>query len=365
MAADATDFHRGDILAGQYEVLGILGAGTSNLVYLARDRDTLQLHALKLIRQEFSRDPIYRKAFWCEALTWLGVKESPFVVSARAVTMYGDRILLVMDYIAPDERGRATLQDHIDWRERLDLCQVILWAIQLCHGMEHVSACGIDAHQDVTPANVLVAAPGLIKIADFGLSLQKSHRPQSRMLHYPEQERAFVFASREASAGGTPGYIAPEILHGESANVRSDIYSFGVVLGELCFRAGAKMSSPPLGWPTDERRAIEYGPKRAFVDISDRLSAVLGRCLEREAGQRWESFKHLRQELELLAEDGVPSIGGDKPVDEHCPAFWAELANGFDLVGLHRKAIACRHMALMVEQHGPERSGGTENGLRV
>jgi serine/threonine protein kinase len=141
-----------------------------------------------------------------------------------------------MDYIAPDERGRVSLLDHLaQARGPLDTERALSWAIQFCFGMEHAYRHGIACHRDIKPANILITQHGALKITDFGLAVAAaaSWKEKGGSLKAGKEEGSFELSLIQAEGRricGTPGYIAPELFMGEDANARSDVYSFGLVL---------------------------------------------------------------------------------------------------------------------------------------
>ena len=106
-------YKKGDIIGGKYEVGAMLGSGGFGEVYLVYDRRTLGLGALKTFRQKFLADAEVRENFKREALLWVNLEEHPFILAARFVEEFSGRLFIGMDYIAPDDRGRVTLADHL------------------------------------------------------------------------------------------------------------------------------------------------------------------------------------------------------------------------------------------------------------
>lgn len=239
----------GDVIGWKYEMCGTLGKGGFGVVYLVRNRQTGEVCALKTFRGEFLADGNARKAFKKEALLWVNLDEHPFILTARWVQEFSDRLFVQMDYVAPDEQGRVSLANHLAKAGGpLDSDQILEWAIQFCLGMEHANAHGIKCHRDIKPANILIAQDGTLKITDFGLAaaVEVAGRDTAG------QVGSIVTGSVGNGLGlsllkvdgkvlcGTPGYMPPEIYRGEPADVRSDIYSFGLVLWQSRDRGGQR-----------------------------------------------------------------------------------------------------------------------------
>src|ERR1035438_2759054 len=143
-------YKKGDVIGGRYEVHGALGKGGFGVVYLAYNRDTGEVCALKTFRDELLADAAAREAFKKEALLWVNLEEHPFILAARWVQEVSGRLFVAMDYVAPDAQGRVSLADHLARAgEPLDGQQTLKWAIEFCLGMEQAQARGIKCHPDI------------------------------------------------------------------------------------------------------------------------------------------------------------------------------------------------------------------------
>jgi serine/threonine protein kinase len=268
-------FKKGDVIGGEYLVHGTLGMGGFGVVLLTTDRETNQFCALKTFRDEFLADASTQEAFKKEALLWVNLEEHPFILVARWVVTFSGRLFVAMDYVAPDAEGRVNLADHLRSGKPIRTERAVEWAIQFCMGMEHANAHGIRCHRDIKPANILITGNGTLKIADFGLAAIAERRPElterqriieelcknagmevafTSQKNPAGQNRAFIAQGQNGEFGfsimqtegkimcGTPGYMAPEVYRGEAVDVRSDIYTFGLVLWQMA----AGSASPPF-----------------------------------------------------------------------------------------------------------------------
>jgi tetratricopeptide (TPR) repeat protein len=352
-------YKMGDIIGGKYEVGAMLGSGGFGEVYLVYDRRTLGLGALKTFRQKFLADAKVRENFKREALLWVNLEEHPFILAARCVEELSGRLFIGMDYIAPDDRGRVTLTDHLATaRGPLETDQALLWASMFCYGMEHANQRGIKSHRDIKPTNILIRQDGTLLISDFGLAAAAEAAWKGQGGSWESAgEQGFVGLSLFQTEGkrvcGTLGYLAPEVFRGEGAGVRSDIYSFGLVLWQMA--AGSQVPpfamgvAPPRSPRDTERYALEIYEqqmrKRAPA-VGEPLGAVIERCLAPEPSKRFASFTQLRAELEPVLHRRTGQTVKLPPVGELSAVFWANKGLSLFSLGRLEEAVACFRKSL-------------------
>ncbi len=202
----ALSFGKGAVLAGRYRLEHVVGAGGMASVWLARDERLGRAVAVKLLSDSLVHDDSYLKRFRREARLAAGLSH-PNLVGVYDFGGEDERPYLVMEYVEGE-----TLAGRIAERTALELDPARL-ARELLGALGHVHSAGI-VHRDIKPANVLIAPDGSARVTDFGIAQPRD-------------------ATRLTSTGlviGTRDYIAPEVLRGEHATVRSDLYSCAMVL---------------------------------------------------------------------------------------------------------------------------------------
>jgi tetratricopeptide (TPR) repeat protein len=355
---DAT-FKKGDTLGGVYEIYGLIGKGGFGEVYLAYFLEGKSVCALKTIRADLLADTESREAFKRECLLWVNLEEHPFIVAARLVHEFSRRLYVGMDCILPDPMGRLSLADHIAYTSGPLAADVTLkWAVQFCYGMEHAFQRGIKCHRDIKPTNILIAPDGSLKISDFGLALAAE-------MAWKQETGPVLTENGEGCAGlsllvtdgkkicGTPGYIAPELLLGGGADVRSDIYSFGLVLWQMA--KGSQV--PPFHVPYDKaaniddylRRVLEQQIEGRIPDLGGAIQSVIERCLAPDPSQRYESFNGLRLELEeILFRRTGRTVEVPKGTDR-VSGSWNNKGMSLDYLGRHEEALICYDKAIQID----------------
>jgi len=353
-------YKKGDVIDGKYEVRGILGKGGFGVVFLVYDRDTRDVCALKTFRDELLADPTAREAFQKEALLWVNLETHPFILTAQWVAAVSGRLFVSMEYIAPDTQGRVSLADHLSQaKEPLATDQALKWAIQFCLGMEHARAHGIECHRDIKPANILITQDGALKISDFGLSAasEVAWRGSSSLggsLVTGDEENGFGFSLMQTGGKvrcGTPGYIAPEVYRYEGADVRSDIYSFGLVLWQMA--AGSRVPPFMAPWRGDMenylRKIYEHQMAGRIPLMEGPLEEVIERCLSPEPSERYGGFQELRGVLEPIWRGRTGRTFEMPQIGNPTMDFWNKKGCALQTLGRDEEAIACYDKALAID----------------
>jgi len=357
-------YKAGDMIGGKYEVHHRLGKGGFGVVYLVYDRRTHLVCALKTFRDEFLADSSAREDFKKETLLWVNLDEHPFILAARFVEEFSGRLFVAMDYIAPDQRGCVSLEDHLHRsRGPLDTNKTLEWAIQLCYGMEHANTHGIKVHSDIKPGNILITQDGTLKITDFGLAAGAvaGFRGGGSLVSISADGRpgCSLVQAKDKGWCGTPGYIAPEIYEGKGVDVRSDIYSFGAVLWQMV--AGGlfppfHVNLPRREGEDDRAYVVRYAQavyRRQTTEdvpkVDGPLYPVIRRCLCREPSGRYGDFGKLRGELEVIYRSRTGRCVEIPLIGEKTTAFWNNKGISLHSLGRYQEAIYCLDKALEID----------------
>jgi eukaryotic-like serine/threonine-protein kinase len=228
----------GRLLDGRYELERLLGAGGMASVWLAQDRRLARPVAVKVISDTLAADRDYVRRFEREARIAAGLSH-PSLVRVYDYAAGGDRPMLVMEYVAG-----GTLADVLP--ERSGEVDALRLARELLGALGHIHDAGI-VHRDVKPANVLLGRDGRARLTDFGIARAAG---QTKL-------------TQTGQVVGTMRYLAPEVLAGEPATPRSDLYALGVILTECASRdaaAGAlagRLTAPePAQRPASAQEAL-------------------------------------------------------------------------------------------------------------
>src|SRR5271168_2712355 len=179
------------------------------VVYRARDPIINRMVALKTITTGVADDPALLERFYREAQSAGGLQH-PNIVTIYDMGEAGN-----LPYIAMELVEGENLEQLIARRAILPITLKLAYAMQACRAFDFAHKRGI-VHRDIKPGNVMLGKDGTVKVVDFGIArVMETSRTQTGMLI------------------GTFAYMSPEQYHGEHADERSDIWSFGVLLYEL------------------------------------------------------------------------------------------------------------------------------------
>ncbi len=199
----------GRLLDNRYEILEAIGAGGMAVVYKALDHRLNRLVAVKILKDDFSRNQEFRRRFHAESQA-VAMLSHPNIVSVYDVSRTGD-----IDYIVMELIEGITLKQYLERKGSLNWRETLHFSMQIAKALEHAHSRGI-VHRDIKPHNIMILKDGSIKVADFGIARISS--AQSTL-------------TREAL--GSVHYISPEQAKGARVDCRSDLYSLGVVMYEM------------------------------------------------------------------------------------------------------------------------------------
>jgi len=265
----------GEVLAGRYEILQLLGEGGMGAVYKAQDRELNRPVALKLIRPELAANPSIVARFKQELLL------SQQVTHKNVIRIYdmGDSDgvkFITMEFVeGQDLRGLIVEKKKFSTDEAVEIVKQVCRALEAAHGVGVI-------HRDLKPQNIMRDKTGRILVMDFGMARTVEGDGMT-------QTGALV---------GTMEYMSPEQALGKDLDQRSDLFAVGLILyelltGKMPFKAESALAS-----------LIKRNQERA-IPVSDHdgtiprpVSDIVSKCLERDPGQRYQSASEMLQDLD-------------------------------------------------------------------
>jgi len=266
-----------------YHIEDRLGAGGMGVVYLARDLALGRMVALKVLPEGFAPD--LRERLMREARASARLQH-PCIATFHEAGDDDGVAWMAIEYV----RGR-TLRRRLA-EGPLALEQALAVTGSLLEALAHAHAAGV-LHRDVKPENVMLAEGGGVKLLDFGLA--KHLVPEAE-----GADRATLTLITSAGAiTGTPGYLAPEQIRGETADARADLFAVGAVLYESLTGAAAFPGANPMA---RLGATLSRDPAPLPAALPDGLARVVTQALARDPDERPASAGAFLTDLRLLLE---------------------------------------------------------------
>ena len=269
---------------GHYRILEKIGQGGMGEVFLAEDASLRRKVALKFLPAEMQRDAAAHKRFLREARSAAAL-DHPYICHINEVGECEGQSFIVMEYVEGQSLKDRLAQGPLSLKDALQTASEVAEALEAAH------AKGI-IHRDIKPGNVMLTQTGHAKVMDFGLAKQLV--PSGGAAGTEETVTALT---AEGAAVGTLAYMSPEQLRSRAADARSDIWALGVTLYEMV--AGARPFQGQSGFELSSA-ILNQAPRPLPSQVPAELGAVIERCLEKEAGKRYQQAGEVRAALETI-----------------------------------------------------------------
>ena len=286
----ATDAMLGQ-MGGHYRIDAQLGEGGMGVVYRAFDTRLQRTVALKFLPTHLVANRRAKERFLVEARAVAALDHPNICAIYEVSDTDGPRPFLAMGFYPGDTLAQALSSGALPWRKALD------YAIQIARGLAAAHDRGI-VHRDVKPGNVVVTADGVVKLLDFGIAQVRD-----------------VAITEPGFTPGTVAYMSPEQAAGRPVDARTDMWSLGVVLHEMCvgmrpFRA--ETTAALLRAIEEQRPAL---PSTSNSDVPRAIDAIVCRLLEKDPAARYEDANALLTDLALVerSESLAPRLSPRRP----------------------------------------------------
>jgi serine/threonine protein kinase len=273
---------------GPYEVLDRLGRGGMGEVFSARDSRLDRTVAIKVLPAELADDPASRDRLVKEAKAAASLSH-PSICTLYEVGEYQGLALIAMEHISG-----STLAKLIG-PAGMPMETALRYGMQIAGALAHAHDHGI-IHRDLKCNNIMVTPEGLAKVVDFGLARRLEQDD------IQELTRSTESMTTSGAMAGTLAYMAPEVLGGKPADLRSDIWALGVVLHVMVSGALPFAGETPFELAASILR--EPAPPLP-ITVLPGLRTIVHRCLAKDAMTRYQRAGEVAAALESAHEDAA------------------------------------------------------------
>ncbi len=268
-----------------YRIVSLLGQGGMGAVYLADDTRLGRRVALKILPPEMAADPERMQRFVQEARLASALTH-PNVATIYEIGQDKNLWFLAMEYVEGRPLSERLRQGPLKTPE------IVAIGMETADALDDAHSKGI-VHRDIKPANLMLTSRGHVKILDFGLAKQAA----------PSNTQETQLMTSLGVVMGTVAYMSPEQALGREVDARTDIFSLGIVLYEM-----ATGRVPFSGANAQETMAhllqsLPEATARFNYDVPQELDRVIRKCLEKDAGRRYQSARELMVDLKNLDRD--------------------------------------------------------------
>jgi len=331
----------GDLMDGKHEVRAILGEGGMGTVYKVYVRSQNTEKAVKCPRPEIFASPNGKTLFIREVETWTALGAYPHIVRGYSVN-----IIKSIPHVFAEYVPGGSLAEWIARRQlyacgpREALSEILGIAIQFAWGLHFAHERGL-VHRDVKPANVMMAANGVVKVADFGLASARLQAGEPT-IELGNGRPSMLVSSR----GGTPAYCSPEQAASRPLSHKTDIWSWGVsvlemFVGEVTWLVGAAAREVLAGY-----QALDP----ALPRMPEAVINLLSSCFQQEPDERPATMLDVATELQRIYADCI-----GHPYGRRMPK----------LPGIQEPVLVNRGLSLLHLERPKEALAALEQALRL
>jgi serine/threonine protein kinase len=262
---------------GDYEILGVLGAGGMGKVYKVRNTLSDRIEAMKVLLPNLTDQKDLVERFLREIKVLAGLSH-PNIAGLRTALTIDNQLVMIMEYVEGTTLGSRVERGPIPCGEALNYIDQVLAALSYAHERHII-------HRDIKPSNMMLTPEGVVKLMDFGIA----------------RSGPDLGLTITGMTLGSLAYMSPEQVKCEAIDARSDLYSVGVslyemVTGQRPFKADSNFAIMQAHLKEVPRQPVELKP-----DLPAAVSSIIVMAMEKEPAQRFQSADAFRNALHAVA----------------------------------------------------------------
>ena len=302
---------------GPFEIIEYIGQGGMATIYKAHQTTLDRFVALKVIHPVLKNDQSFINRLNREA-SIIAKLDYPNIVTVYDFTEFEGTPFLVLRYIDGKTLKEVLQQQHLGTQSILKIMRPVADALAYAHSR------GV-LHRDVKPSNILIDNEGRVYLTDFGLA---------RIAYSSES------TSSHDMMIGSPHYISPEQARSEPVDVRTDIYSLGIVLYEMFTGQVPFSAETPYGTILAQINEPPRAPRAINPKIPAAVEQVLLKSIAKDPKNRYQSIREMMRALENAARGPVEETPAPIPLVDYKPARTSPLQDSLTNVGTQLKTAA-------------------------
>ncbi|OHW62645.1 serine/threonine-protein kinase PrkC [Andreesenia angusta] len=272
----------GKILGERYEIMEKIGGGGMAEVYKAKCKLLNRFVAVKVLRDQFINDDEVMSKFKREAQSAASLSH-PNIVNVYDVGVQGNINYIVMEYI-----DGKTLKDVIKEKGRLETEEVVRISTDIAEALKAAHLNGI-VHRDIKPHNIMITKDNRVKVTDFGIARAATSST----------------ITNTGSILGSAHYISPEQARGGFVDMKSDIYSLGVVMYEMTTGQLPYNGDSPITVAIKHIQEEPKDPSEVEPSVSKELEAIIKKAMTKDQSMRYANTTELLMDLKKVGGAGV------------------------------------------------------------
>lgn len=268
---------------GDYEILSILGAGGMGKVYKVRNVISDRIEAMKILLPDLHSNQSLADRFLRE-IRLLATLNHPNIAALRTALMHENQLVMIMEFVEGETLSNRIARAPISTSEAVNYADQVLSALSYAHKQNII-------HRDIKPANMMLTPTGIVKLMDFGIARSSTDGT----------------LTSTGTTLGSLNYMPPEQVRGESADARSDIYSFGISLYELLTGKLPFHSDSQYSLMTAHLNEVPTPPIALRDDLPASLNEIIMMAMAKDPAERFQSADAFRVALKTVPVSPLPA----------------------------------------------------------